>query len=565
MKNIARIFMVAACVMTLATSCIKEILPQTSTVTASQAAAAPGAYDNFVSALTSTLAGQFIYGGNSNTYLYDFGYPALAIQRDLMGQDMVYAYQNWFTYWYIVEYLGPSYRFSQMPWTYYYGWIKSCNTVISLAFEGKEEGADPDADKVTGAGIAYAMRAFFYMDLARLFAQESCVKNPESVSVPIVTESTSLDDLSYNPRATNTDMWNFIISDLDKAEKYLEGYKRKDVYTPDQSVVFGLKARAYLEMGKWSEAVTYAQKAQVGYKIMDEEEYTSWDEGFNTPNSSWMFGCTFKSDDPAILLNDADSSWGSVMCMEINPETSGCGYAANYGQAFFIDRHLYETIPASDFRKKCYIDFAIDDMDEDAQLEALAEYSAHPDWLYGQHEIQSDYNGNIGGIELKFRTAGGEAGRNNQYIGFVVAYPFMRVEEMALIEAEAAGRLNEADGIAKLTAFAQTRDPYYSYGHHTDAYGNTTTSTFLNEIWWQRRVEFWGEGLATFDIKRFDKGIIRSYEGSNHPEEFQYNYLEGKHPEWMDYCIVQTETNYNYECTNNPDPTKPEPASPFEW
>jgi hypothetical protein len=55
----------------------------------------------------------------------------------------------------------------QVPWTYYYGWIKSCNTVISLA------GENPEADKVAGAGIAYAMRAMFYMDIARMFGMSS--------------------------------------------------------------------------------------------------------------------------------------------------------------------------------------------------------------------------------------------------------------------------------------------------------------------------------------------------------------------------------------------------------
>jgi hypothetical protein len=30
-----------------------------------------------------------------------------------------------------------------------------------------------------------------------------------------------------------------------------------------------------------------------------------------------------------------------MMCIEINPETSGCGYAANYGDPFLIDKHLY--------------------------------------------------------------------------------------------------------------------------------------------------------------------------------------------------------------------------------
>ena len=546
----------------MSTSCIKEILPQTSVATAEQVANAPGSYDNFVSALTSTLVGQFIYGGSSNTYPYDFGYPAFFLERDLMGQDIVYPYQNWYTYWYTIQYLGPSYRMAQLPWTYYYGWIKSCNDVITLA------GQEPDDDKIVGAGKAYCMRAFYYMDIARMFNQKAYIVDEEAETVPIVTDTTAVTSLAHNPRATNKAIWEFIISDLDKAEQYLAGYNRPDVYTPDVHVVYGLKARAYLEMGQWQNAKDYAKKAQNGFTIMSKDEYTNWETGFNTPNGSWMFGATYKSDDPCILLNDADSSWGSVMCIEINPDVSGCGYAANYGQPFLIDRHLYETIPSSDFRKDCFIDFAIDELGSDEEkIEALSKYTKHPEWILTCADAISSYDqGLVGGLPLKFRTAGGETGRDNQYVGFCVAVPFMRVEEMYLIEAEAAGRLNETEGIELLTKFAKTRDANYTYGTHNEAYGNTTTSRFLNEVWWQRRAEFWGEGFATYDIKRLEKGVIRNYEGTNHDPDYAYNYLEGSHPTWMDFCIVQTETNYNYDCTNNPDPIKPDPAAtPYVW
>ena len=166
----------------------------------------------------------------------------------------------------------------------------------------------------------------------------------------------------------------------------------------------------------------------------------------------------------------------------------------------------------------------------------------------------------VGGLELKFRTAGGDAGRDNQYIGFTVAVPLMRVEEMYLIEAEATGRQNEAEGIALLTAFAKTRDANYVYGIHNEAYGNTTTSPFVNECWWQRRVELWGEGFATLDIKRLQKGIVRNYPGTNHTENYRWNSVTT--PTWMNTCIVQTETNYNTACTNNPEPVPPTGDSP---
>lgn len=558
MKKILSILAVAATLTT--TSCVEEIDPQNSTITIDQVKNAPGAFNNAVSAITATLCGEFVYGGNSNTYLYDLGLPSFYLIRDIQGQDVVYVYQNWYTYWYTVQYMGPSYRFAQIPWTYYYGWIKSCNEVISMA------GEQPSDDMKAGTGIAYAMRAYYYMDLARMYAQKPYAlakTGEESVSVPIVKETTSLADLAHNPRATNEDMWAFILSDLDKAETLLAGYERNDVYTPDQSVVYGLKARAYLEMEDWANAEKYAKMAQNGYSIMTQDEYTDWNTGFNTPNGAWMLGMTYKADDPQILLNDADSSWGSLMCIEINPNVSGCGYAANYGQPFLIDRHLYETIPATDCRKKCYVDFAIDDnieiADEEGNptpegLEALSAYSNHPDWIINTGLSAQGY-GKVGGLPLKFRTAGGEAGRDNQYVGFVVAVPMMRVEEMYLIEAEAAGMQNESRGIELLTKFAKTRDVDYVYGTHKDAYYNTKTSQFQNECWWQRRVEFWGEGMATFDIKRLQKGIIRSYAGSDHTDGYRYN--NETTPEWMNWCIVQTETNYNYDCTNNKDPKYP--------
>ena len=226
MKKILMFVMTVVATLTLTTSCIEEVDPQTNTVTAAQAAAAPGAYDNFVNAITSSLAGEFTYGGKDNTYPYDFGYPSFFLQRDVMGQDIVPAGDNnWFSTWY--EYftgLGPTTARSQIPWTYYYGWIKSCNTVLSMA------GAEPNDKQKTGAGIAHAMRAMFYMDLARMFANTSYGQNPEAETVPIIKETTTAAEATNNPRASYKDMFAFILEDLNAAETLLAGYERTDVY-----------------------------------------------------------------------------------------------------------------------------------------------------------------------------------------------------------------------------------------------------------------------------------------------------------------------------------------------
>ena len=76
MKKILIPFFTVAFGLAFATSCIEEINPQSSTITKDQAANAPGSYDNFVSGITSSLAGTFQFGaGADKRYPYDTVIP----------------------------------------------------------------------------------------------------------------------------------------------------------------------------------------------------------------------------------------------------------------------------------------------------------------------------------------------------------------------------------------------------------------------------------------------------------------------------------------------------------
>lgn len=524
--------------------CIQETFIQQGYASAEQVANTPDAYESLVGAITSTLVGDFYFG---SSYPYDHGYPSFFLQRDVMGQDIVCedSSTEWYTTWYQVGTgLGPQYLTCQIPWTYYYSWINNCNTIIGMA------GDDPDETQISGAGIAYAMRAMFYMDLARMY-QYTYVGHEQDETVPIVTESTTPDEATNNPRATNEAIWAFILSDLDKAEEYLASYTRTSKETPDLSVVYGFKARAYLTMENFEQAEYYANLAQQGYTAMSSSEYLDRDTGFNTPNNSWMLYVQYEQSDPNITENDADSSWASWMVLE---STSGCGYASNYGAPKRIDYYLYSTIPDTDFRKKCFVNFELDEIsDQSVLLDSLSNYSDYPNQMITTAQAVTGHEV-VGGLCVKFRSTGGAEGHSNQYIGFSVGVPLMRVEEMMLIEAEAAGMQDESRGRQLLETFALTRDPNYQYDSNL---------TFRDNVWWQRRVELWGEGFATFDIKRLNKGITRSYTNTNHPTGYRYNTDEV--PYWMNLCIVQTETNYNFACTNNPTPVAPGGDSDPAW
>lgn len=559
MKKIS-LYIAGAALTLLPTSCIQEFsAQQNGYVTSDQAADAPGSYDNFVNSIIDSNNGQFSVAGATDHRANDFGYSSFMLERDACGNDMVTfgGDHNWFSTWYEGNFsLGPTYLNCQYPWTFYYAQIRACNTVLGMA------GDEPDEARKTGAGLAYAMRAFYYLDLAQMFAPETYGKNPESLTVPIVTEKTSVEEAQNNPRATNEAMYAFILSDLDKAEEYLADYNRPDKYTPDVSVVYGLKARAYLIMCDWANAEKYAKLAMQGYEVLTAEQYTDRNHGFNDANfgNSWMFAIEVKPTDPCQTVNDGDNSWGTWMICEFPSGGSGLGYYNAYGASNIMDRHLYETVPATDCRKKCYLDFSLDEMGTKEEIvAALAEYSDVPEYVYGTGLANEQF----GGLPLKFRSKDGNHD-NPQYVGWCVDIPLMRVEEMKLIEAEAAGMQNEGNGISLLTAFAKTRDPQYVYGTHNEAYYNYQTSAFQNEVWWQRRIELWGEGFSTLDIKRLEKGIIRSYPGSNHIDGYRWN-IETV-PNWMTFCIVQTEGNYNKALVNNEAPITPTGNSPeYTW
>lgn len=549
MKNIVKKTALMVALVSLAsmnTGCLDETFPQSSSATDDQVNGAPKAFQALVSACTSTLVGEFRFNA-SGQYPWDFGYPSFFLQRDVLGQDIALEGDGheWFGNWYqVTTALGPEYLVCQVPWTYYYKWITNCNTVIKLA------GDEPDKDRYAGVGIAYAMRAMFYMDLARMF-QYTYKGNEQKPTVPIVTDKTTVEMGTNNPRATNEAMWTFILEDLTQAEKFIADYAREDVYTPDLSVVYGLKARAYLTMENWEKAEEYAVKAQAGYTPLSEAEYLDRMTAFNTPNHAWMFGLAYDAEDPNITVNDSDSNWGSQMFLEVG---SGGLYASAYGAPKRIDAHLYQTIPATDFRKKCYADPALDAMEPADRTAALAAYTDYPANI--DVAVSASQSKRYGCLAFKFRAGGGAEGRTNSYKATVVSVPLMRVEEMMLIEAEAAGMQNEGRGKTLLENFAKSRDPQYKYDD---------LKSFRDNIWWQRRVELWGEGFATFDIKRLNKGIVRSYKGSNHAADYRFN-TDGV-PAWMNLCIVNTEMNYNKGIEeNNPTPVAPDGDSPeYNW
>ena len=227
MKKIFSIILTASVCVPFLTSCIEEIDPQTSYVTEEQMANAPGVFDNYVASLTDGLVGEFLYNNDSGN-MWDFGYPTFFITRDVEGQDIIPVNYGAYSSWYQnFTYLAPGWAVTQLPITVYYKWIKDINLTINMA--GATGYAQPKERHEVGAGIAYAMRAMHYLDLVRMFANEPYYQNPQAPTTVKITETTTIDESRNNPRMTWEQAFDFILRDLDEAEKLLANYERTDV------------------------------------------------------------------------------------------------------------------------------------------------------------------------------------------------------------------------------------------------------------------------------------------------------------------------------------------------
>ena len=130
-------------------------------------------------------------------------------------------------------------------------------------------------------------------------------------------------------------------------------------------------------------------------------------------------------------------------------------------------------------------------------------------------------------------------------------WPLMRVEEMILIQAEGLVRSgNREAGKQILEDFVRSyRDSIYS----ADASGRTLE----DEIWYQRRIELWGEGFSNNDTRRLGKPLVRFTDASrsNVPAAFRFN-MPADDGWWL-MRFPKAETNTNLAIINNTSGSRP--------
>ncbi len=527
------------------TSCLEETFPESSTATEKQVGEVASGLQSAVNGIPSRMQqGYLVYG--EQTHETDMAYPQFMIAQTEMLGDMYPLGSNSGYDWYrnyntCDRIYGSTSYFSYLPYRTLYMFVKDANSLIAAVDTASANTSD---EMKYYAGVGYASRAFDYYMLTVFFEPKeniyTDISSVRGLTVPIVTEKTSVDETRNNPRATHEEMMKFIIDDLDKAEALMAAqteYKlaEKEAFdrtVPTLATVYGLKAKVYQWDEKFDLAATYARKAinqvaaemaveRISARPVTEAQMDDVNTGFNTANQAWMWYIHYDAENMGNLCNftgwmSGEADWG-------------------YSSLTFpgIDKSLYDKMNRTDIRKRLFLNPLKYDYYEYKTCRDAGYINDAPAYL-----------------SLKFRCLGGDWETYSN--GGAVDVPVMRIEEMYLIEAEGVGASQGVGaGVQLLNNFVKSyRDP---------AYNCTATDlrSFQLAVLDQMRLEFWGEGNAFPSAKRLAPDVIQNYEGTNAPSDIFKVNCKGIKP-WWNLVIPDSEesTNAAIKGNNNPDPTQ---------
>lgn len=520
MKNnkYTSVLAIASMVALGACSDIDDIVPKGGTMLETQLKATtsiiPGRADATFSGMYTKLGDPLSFGRFASDRPDDFGFVMMAFSNDLEAADIVGQNNNynWFSTCSELTTRNADYANPYIRYRGVYDEVARANDVIKAYGEIT---AETSAEIKYKVAQAYAVRAFCYLNIAPYF-QFNYKTSSDKPCVPLVTETTT--DFTNNPRATVKEIYDQIVSDLDFAIANLEGYTRPDKSKIDKQVAYGLRARANLDMGKYAEAASDAAAAAQGYTPASIAE-VSTPSFYNITDHNWLWGYDMTMDAAKAFPYATSSSW--IRSFSAN------GYSAGTGTYFCINNLLYNKIPESDVRKGWWVNTDLySPLLDNLTFGQLKGQQIATEGIKEVKEIFLPYTN----VKFGMYTIGGTTNEED--------WPFMRVEEMLLIQAEGLIKSGQtAAGVQVLNDFVRTyRDPQYN--------AEATGRKIEDEVWFQRRVELWGEGFSNSDTRRLGKPLVRFHgSDSNWPQAFRFNMTADDGWWLLRFCTDELNTN----------------------
>lgn len=490
MKKLNKIALFALSALTLVGCADLDTEPLGKTVTADQKEEVLEADPTRIEAGVTAICSNFtVYGAVGGEDQHnDFGYPAIMMLLDHRGTDLVSfdTGYNWFSYPLIYSDVQNNGVGTAIIWYTLFNQIFTANAILGVL--------DPETEDPTTQfylAQALAIRAFDYFNLVQVY-QHTYVGHESAPGVPLITEKNAAEVATSGvARATVEDTYTFILDDINKAIELLEAtdVERADKRYVSLDVAYGIRARINLVMNNWQAAYDDAVAAinASDSKVMSINE-AGKPAFIDINEKSWMWG---------VLITDKDRVATTGICnFPSHMGSFNYGYAS-VGAWRLINKKLFAAIPETDVRRNWFLD---------AECNSATLTKAQLDYVKNSAKCPAY-------TQVKYAAMGDEMGTDDNSCDV----PLMRIEEMYYIAYEAQAMNGDVPGaVAALNKFVNTyRD--------TDYLCEATTKEEAQEaIWNQRRIEFWGEGLSWFDIKRLNKGVNRL--GGGFPETAVFNF-----------------------------------------
>lgn len=483
----------------LGSSCSDGFMDVTTTATLTSEDAAttmetdPTKLDGFVSAIYSLMIQSDLVTTDHDA----FGFMSILHSTDMMGQDIVQSKSHWFTYDYTHTDRNDTYRRTRVDWTYLYTMIADANIVLGMT---SAESTSPDVLAYRGQSLALRGMAYYY--LVQLYQHTYKATADTATTRPGIPLYYATNEGKENVlgRAPVKDVLAQIESDLTMAVVDLKDWNRTTKNQVDYYVANGLLARYYLLTEQWAKAVDAAEIAAGNFEIMSTSDLHDGFMDINNAEGMWGF------DENSETQTTYASFFSHIS--NITPGYAGLNYAPR-----LIDKDLYDQISSTDERKTLF-------QGPSASITAAS--------LTKSNMSDAGTSWTLPYADLKFGWDG----------AWTMDYMYMRAAEMVLIQAEALAQQNlNVQAATVLKTLMENRDPSWN-----------ETSVTVEDVYLQRRIELWGEGFSYFDLKRLNKGIDRTYSGTNHRTDGQIVIAAGD-KRWI-YQIPQTEIQDNSEISD---------------
>ena len=212
MKN--KLFLLAFAVF-LTVGCQKEFLDTApeSTISNEQLAENPAALQAIINGIYANLR-TFAIGDNGGHI--DYGMQGLSAGLDMMSNDISMSVFHWYGFFYNYDGRVQTSSRTRIVWNTYYKQVAEANSVINAIDVTTE---DPTAKALLGQALA--LRALFTFNTARIYAH-TYIGHENDQCIPLPNGA----DFEGKPRASVSDVYAQILSDLETAVPLLDGFVR---------------------------------------------------------------------------------------------------------------------------------------------------------------------------------------------------------------------------------------------------------------------------------------------------------------------------------------------------